>query len=495
MMSPYVILLGILGYFAMLLLVARITSKNANSSSYFLGDKQSIWWMVALGMLSDSMSGVSFISVPGAVSVTQWHYFQLVIGYFLGYLVIAYVLLPLYYRYELTSIYGYLDTRFHETAQKTGAFFFLVSRLLGSAGRLFLSVMILQLFLFDAWNIPFWLSVVIVISLILMYTLKGGIRTLVFTDAIQSVFLLGGLCISIYAMLHSPSLKSNSMLEIFERSSYTQIVNTDWLSQTFWIKHVIGGMFVCIAMTGLDQNMMQKNLSLRTLKEAQKNMISTAFVVVLVNAVFLSLGVVMLDYLKHTPEMYGTLSGKTDLFFPKIAFHLGGVAGIAFVLGLAAATFSSADSVLTTLTTSTYFDMLKIDQKKWDQGKKDKLRYLLHALFAVLLLVAILLFNVYAEGAVIDIVLGLANYTYGPLIGLFALGIFTKLKPQPGSVILVSVLVPLFCWYLGKNAYVSDLIGIAPLRWNYQFGYELILINGFLSFLGYAVLSKITKRF
>jgi Na+/proline symporter len=494
-MSPSVILIGLSLYFAMLLGVARVTSKNAGSNSYFLGDKQSIWWMVALGMLSDSMSGVSFISVPGAVSTTHWHYFQLVIGYFFGYLTIAFILLPLYYKFELTSIYGYLNSRFNETAQKTGAMFFVISRLLGSAGRLFLAVMILQIFLFDALGIPFWASVLLIIFMILWYTLKGGIKTLVFTDALQSLFLLGGLCFSIYAMLNASSLSAFSLGEIFERSVHTEIFNTDILSSTFWGKHVLGGMFVCIAMTGLDQNMMQKNLSLRTLKEAQKNMLATAFVVVLVNMVFLSLGVVMIEYLQQTPELGAVLQGKTDLFFPKIAFYIGGAAGMAFILGLAAATFSSADSVLTTLTTSTYFDLFQIEKRGWNEMKSQRFRKVLHGSFAVLLFVSILAFNEFAEGPIIDIVLGLANYTYGPLIGLFALGIFTNYKPNTLTLILVSVVVPLCCWFLGKNDYVSSLIGIAPLEWSYQFGYELIVLNGLLSFLGYAFGSEISKRF
>lgn len=489
-MTPEWILVGITAYFLMLLIIGRITSKNADNASYFLGNKQSIWWMVALGMLSDSMSGVSFISVPGAVSVSHWHYFQLVIGYFFGYLVIAFVLLPLYYRYELTSIYSYLESRFNPVAQKTGAFFFIISRLLGSAGRLFLAVLILQVFLFDFWHVPFAVSVSLIIALILLYTLKGGIRTLVFTDAIQSVFLIGGLVIALYSMLNAPSLRHFSLGEIFERSLHTEILNWNVLSSAFWGKHFIGGMFICIAMTGLDQNMMQKNLSLRTLRDAQKNMIATAFVVVLVNVVFLSLGVVMVEYLKETPSMNSLLSGKSDLFFPSIAFQLGGVAGMAFVLGLAAATFSSADSVLTTLTTSTYIDLLGVNKQTWTDKKKLQVRRLLHGIYAILLLLAILGFNEYAEGAIIDVVLGLANYTYGPLIGLFALGIYTKRRPSAAGILLVSLIVPLFCWYLGKNAYVSDLLGIAHLNWEYSFGYELILLNGALSFLGFYAFSK-----
>jgi Na+/proline symporter len=341
--------------------------------------------------------------------------------------------------------------------------------------------------------VPFAASVSIIIVLILLYTLKGGIRTLVFTDAIQSVFLIGGLVIALYSMLQAPALSRISLGEIFERSLHTEILNTDVMSGTFGGKHLIGGMFICIAMTGLDQNMMQKNLSLRTLKDAQKNMIATAFVVVLVNAVFLSLGVVMIEFLRETPEMASVLNGKSDLFFPSIAFHLGGVAGMAFVLGLAAATFSSADSVLTTLTTSTYIDLLGVNKRTWTDKKKLQVRNLLHGSFAVLLLVAILGFNAFAEGAIIDVVLGLANYTYGPLIGLFALGIYTKRVPSAFGIVLISVLVPLLCWYLGKNVYVSELMGLPSLGWSYTFGFELIVLNGLLSFLGFYAFSKSPK--
>lgn len=495
-MSPIVIFGGILSYFMMLLVVGYITGRKADSNGYFLGNKQSIWWLVALGMLSDSMSGVSFISVPGAVGVAQLHYFQIVIGYVLGYMVIAYVLLPLYYRHQLTSIYGYLEHRFNPVSQKTGAIVFIVSRLLGSAGRLFLAVVILQKFLFEPWGIGFPISVAMIILLILLYTIKGGIRTLVFTDAIQSVFLIGGLVIAVTAMVYSPELADFSFAEVVRSAGRTEVFNLNFNSSSFFGKHLIGGMFICIAMTGLDQNMMQKNLSIRTLKEAQWNMIMTSIIVVLVNVVFLSLGLVMIAYLQEKGVIVNGVSKlASDLYFPTIALkYIGGVAGMAFVLGLAAATFSSADSVLTTLTTSTYFDVLRLHEKKFSQHELRNRRIILHSIFAILLLISILGFNQFSEGPVIDVVLGLANYTYGPLIGLFALGVFTSKKPTGLRVVLVSIVAPLLCWGIGQYAYVLETLGFDTAGFTYQFGYELILVNGLVSFLGLYLGSKISKR-
>jgi SSS family transporter len=491
-MTPALILIGLSSYFLILLTIGYFTGKKATDDSYFLGNRQSLWWMVALGMLSDSMSGVSFISVPGAVFKSNFYYMQVVFGYFVGYLAIAYWLLPLYYRHNLTSIYTYLDQRFGVVEQKTGSFFFVVSRLLGAAGRLFLTAIVFQKFLFDPLGVPFFVTVAVIILLILAYTFKGGIKTLVLTDAIQSTFLIGGLLFTVVALLRSDVLSSVGFMEILNKSNHVSILNTDFYSNSFFWKHFLGGAFMCIAMTGLDQNMMQKNLSCKSLKEAQKNMISTAFIVVMVNVVFLSLGAVMIEFFTKL----GSFPEQTDQFFPSIALqHLGPAAGMAFVLGLSAATFSSADSVLTTLTTSTYFDLLGLDRNNnLSSAKKLLYRRVLHGMFALLLLLAIMGFYKYSSGALIDVVLGLANYTYGPLLGLFALGIFTQTKTNPMGVLIVSLAVPLLCWYLGNNSFVSNLIGLNPLNLKYQFGFELLILNGLLSYLGYYFTSKIPQR-
>lgn len=495
-MTPTLIFTGLISYFLILLTIGFITGRKANSSSYFLGNKESLWWMVALGMLSDSMSGVSFIGVPGAVKTNNFYYMQVVMGYFVGYLVIAYVLLPLYYKHNVTSIYTYLYQRFGIIHQRTGAFFFIVSRLLGSAGRLYLTADILQTFLFNAWGVPFVFTVTFIIILILAYTIKGGIRTLVFTDALQSVFLIGGLVVCISTILFGLNTQEG-YFSILEQSPYVSFFNWDVWSPTFFGKQFIGGMFICIAMTGLDQNMMQKNLSCKTPQESQKNMITTAFVVLLVNFLFVNLGVFMIEYLKQVnPAMLTDPSVKTDMYFPIIALqYLGPFAGMAFVLGLSAATFSSADSVLTTLTTSTYFDLLGINAKdSWSDTKKQKVRNQLHILFAFLLLLSILGFYEFSNGAIIDVVLSLANYTYGPLLGLFALGIFTKFKPDGLGIVWVSLIAPILCWILAKNQFITQSLGWDSWNWKYQFGFELILLNGMFSFIGYWLVLKVTKR-
>ena len=499
-MTPTLIFTGLIGYFFVLLIIGFITGRNANENSYFLGNKQSIWWLVAIGMLSDSMSGVSFISVPGNVLKSNFYYMQVVIGYVIGYLIIAYILLPLYYKQNLTSIYSYLNNRFGSIHQKTGAIFFVLSRLSGSAARLFLTAVILQKFLFSQWNIPFVVTVALIILLILLYTIKGGIRTLVFTDALQSVFLVGGLLVCIVIMIaKTPSISQTGALNVVLNSDYSSLFNLNFWSKTYFVKHILSGAFLCIAMTGLDQNMMQKNLSCKSLKEAQKNMVTTAVVVFFVNILFLSLGIFMIEFLKSSdPAMLGIGSSvkvDTDMFFPHIALNLlGPIAGMAFVLGLSAATFSSADSVLTTLTTSSYIDILGLDQREdLSAAQKQKRRMFLHVGFAFLLLVTILLFYYFSKSTVIDLVLEIATYTYGPLLGLFALGIFTQAKPRGWGVFIISLLVPSLCFVFVKflmpmiNDYFVER-QIFPE--NYQIGFELLLFNGLFSFVGYWLLGK-----
>ena len=487
-MSPLLIFIGLASYFFVLLAIGYFTGRNATEDGYFLGNKQSIWWLVAIGMLSDSMSGVSFISVPGNVLKNNFYYLQVVIGYVIGYLVIAYILLPLYYKQNLTSIYSYLNNRFGGIHQKTGALFFVLSRLTGSAGRLFLTAVILQKFLFSQWNVPFAVTVAIIIILILTYTIKGGIKTLVFTDALQSLFLVGGLLVCIIIMVvQTPSVVHQGAVSVVLESDYSAIFNFDFWSKSFFLKHIIGGAFLCIAMTGLDQNMMQKNLSCKSLNEAQKNMLTTAAVVLFVNLLFLSLGIFMIEFLKNAdpklldPSQYADHKVLTDMFFPHIALNLlGPVAGMAFVLGLSAATFSSADSVLTTLTTSMYIDVLGLESRAdLSVEQKHKRRVILHIAFSVLLLLTILVFYQFAKTTVINLILDITTYTYGPLLGLFALGIFTKSQPKGWGILVISLLVPSVCYYL-VNYQMNAM--------KYQIGYELLLINGALSFLGYWIL-------
>lgn len=487
-MQPWTIITVIGLYFLLLLYIGWVTGKEANKEAYFLGNRQSIWWLVAFGMLSDSMSGVSFISVPGDVHKTNFFYMQTVLGYLLGYVAIAFVLLPLYYKLQLTSIYSYLGSRFGISLQKTGAAYFVLSRLIGSAGRLFLTAAILQTYLFQAWGFPFWASVSIIILLILAYTIKGGIKTLVFTDAIQSAFLLAGLILCVGSILHA--LPGESAINLIVDSPLNQWFNWNVNDKTYFWKHFLGGAFICITMTGLDQNMMQKNLSCRSLKDAQKNILSYGAVVFLVNVVFLSLGILMFKYMEtfniSAPLKNGQIN--TDGIFPMLALqYLGTGAGLAFILGLAAATFSSADSVLTTLTTSTYIDFLHLDKHpEMSDERKKKMRNYLHAGFAVLLLFTILLFKEFNSDSLITTVLKLAGFTYGPLLGLFAFGILTNRKVDRIWSVVVCIVAPIITFLISM---------ISPESLNgYQFGFELLIINGLITFIGLMVISIFNKN-
>lgn len=488
MIQPWMILLTVGLYFLSLLFLGWITGKKADSESYFTGNRQSIWWLVAIGMLSDSMSGVSFISVPGDVFNTRFYYMQLVFGYVVGYVVIAFVLLPLYYKNNLTSVYGYLKTRFGSGFEKIGAGYFVLSRLLGSAGRLFLTAAVFQTFLFDSLGIPFWISVSLIIALILAYTIKGGIRTLVFTDAFQSIVLLSGLLTTIVLLLNE--LPASGIFQQVFSVPVHHWIDTNPMNKTFFWKHFLGGAAVCIAMTGLDQNMMQKNLSCKSLKEAKMNMLSTGLLVLLVNVFFVSLGAILIEYMHVKGIGMPQFNGKvyTDGFFPLIAFKYIGIAGgLAFILGLAAATFSSADSVLTTLTTSMYIDFLGADSNKsLNQVKKNRIKNGLHITFALLLLFCILLFRELNNQALITTIFDIAGITYGPLLGLFAFGIISKRSVSFGVAIFVCVMAPVLTWILKFQ--------IVSLASSYKMGFEALLVNGLLTYLGLFLGSLLNKK-
>lgn len=472
-MTPILIISCIAIYFSILLLISWYTSRNANQQSYFIGNRQSAWYLVAFGLIGDSLSGVTFVSVPGAVYNQQFGYMQLVLGYLLGYLVIAKVLLPLYYRLELTSIYSYLGTRFGSNSQKTGSFFFLLSRLIGAAFRLYISATVLQLFIFDAWGIPFWLTVSVVIALILLYTYRGGIKTLVWTDTLQSGFLLLGVILSIVAIANALDLNFMGIVQTVKESPYSQVFFWDWQPKSNFFKQFFSGAFIAIVMTGLDQNMMQKNLSCKSLGEAQKNIYWFSFVLIFVNLFFVSLGALLYAY---AAKMGIELPTKTDQLFPLLALnHLGVFAAIVFVLGITAATFSSADSVLTTLTTSFCIDFLG-QNPDIENTKSKNTRHLVHVAFAILLLIVIIIFQKINNDAVINSVFTAAGYTYGPLLGLFGLGLFTKISVKDPWVPVICVISPIVVWILDKNS-VNWLGG-------YKFGFELLMLNGLITFIG-----------
>lgn len=473
-MSPYIIIASVAGYFGILLLIAWYTSRNANNESYFIGNKVSPWYAVAFGMIGDSLSGVTFISVPGAVGSSQFSYMQIVFGYLFGYLIIANVLLPLYYKLNLVSIYSYLRGRFGIASQRTGSFFFLLSRILGAAGRLYLAAAVIQLFVFDSLGIPFWISVSFIIILILIYTFKGGIKTLVWTDTFQSSLLLAGVILSIFAISSQLDLSFGDMVSSVYNSEYSRTFFWDWLPKNNFFKQFFGGMFIAVAMTGLDQNMMQKNLSCKSLPDAQKNIYWFSVIVVIVNVFFLALGVLLYQF-AQTKGI--AIPGQTDNLFPTLALqHLGVFAGLAFIVGLTAATFSSADSVLTTLTTSFYVDILGLDESTKAEKEKTKLRYVIHIAFAIILLLVILLFRLLNNDAIIFTILKIAAYTYGPLLGLFAFGLFNKRFVMDKFVPVIAILSPIICYVIDTNS----------VKWlgGYQFGNELLILNGAITFLG-----------
>jgi len=486
-MSATSILICIALYFAGLLFIAWLTGRKSTAASYFIGNKASPWYAVAFGMLGDSLSGVTYISVPGAVTNSQFSYFQLVMGYFVGYIIISRILLPMYYRMNLISIYTYLETRFGRITQKTGAFFFLLSRTLGAAARLYLAAGVIQFFVFDRleMKVPFALSVSIIIGLMLLYTYKGGIKTLVWTDTFQSLFLVLGVVLSIAAIISSTSWSLGETVTKLYNSDYSKVFFWDWHKTSFFGKQFLGGVFIAVAMTGLDQNMMQKNLSCRSLGEAQKNIFWFSVVMVIVNLFFLSLGALLYMYQQEMNiPLPLNADGKiiSDRVFPNLALnHLGTFASLVFITGLTAATFSSADSVLTTLTTSTYIDVFELDKKTLiGEKRRTYYRRVIHVSFAVLLLFCILLFKAFSEEAVITIILITAGYTYGPLLGLFAFGMFNK-REVPDKII------PLLCLVSPGLTYLLVLL---LKQVNYDTGNELILMNGGITFLGLLAVSK-----
>ncbi|WP_420579692.1 sodium:solute symporter [Reichenbachiella sp.] len=475
-MSPLLVFSVIAGYFILLMTIAHFTSKNSDAESFFTANRQSPWYLVAFGMIGASLSGVTFISVPGEVGNSHWAYFQMVLGYLLGYLVIASVLLPLYYKMNLVSIYQYLDSRFGKNAYKTGAFFFLISRVIGASFRLFLVATVLQIAFFDAFNIPFSVSVFVTISLIWLYTFKGGIKTIVWTDTLQTLFMLLAVGISISIIGSQLNLSFDRLIQVVQTSELSDTFIWDWQAPRNFFKQFIAGAFIAIVMTGLDQDMMQKNLTCRSLGDAQKNVFWFSIVLIFANLLFLSLGVLLYHFVEVNQI---DLTNTTDALFPYLAMnHFGILGGIVFLLGITAAAYSSADSALTALTTSFYIDFLDKDPSQND-GKK---RMMVHFGFSILIFFVILIFQAINNDSVINSVLTAAGYTYGPLLGLYAFGLFTKQKVKDHWIPLVCILAPILTYMINENS--EDLLG------GYKFGFELLLLNGLLTFLGLVALIK-----
>jgi solute:Na+ symporter, SSS family len=479
-MSPLLILGIFIIYTILLFAVTWFTSRKADSNSFFLGNKVSPWFVVAYGMIGASLSGVTFMSVPGWVKETQFSYMVVVLGYLFGYFVIALVLLPLYYRLKLTSIYSYLEQRFGFWSYKTGAGFFILSRTLGASLRMFLVINVLQVFVFDAWHIPFWVNVLIFITLIILYTLKGGIRTIVWTDMLQTTFMLLAVILSIVYISRELGKPILSLIPAIKAEGFTKIFITDWHHERFFVKQFLSGIFITITMTGLDQEMMQKNLSCKNIKEAQKNMFTFSGILVFVNLMFLFLGAILMIY----AQSKSVAVSSTDELFPAIALrYLSPVAGIVFLIGLISAAFPSADGALTSLTTSFSIDFLGLDKMKGiTEQRRTRIRYFVHISIAIIFFACILLFRALNDRAVIDKLFTIAGYTYGPLLGLYSFGLFTRRSVNDRITPVIAILSPVICYILSR--YSVELFN------GYKFGFELLLLNGFLTFTGLWIFSR-----
>lgn len=471
-MSTTLLLAVIIGYFILLLIIAQWTGKNATSDSFFTGNRNSPWYVVAFGMIGASLSGVTFISVPGEVGNTAWGYFQMVLGYQVGYWVIAMVLLPLYYRLGLVSIYSYLKDRFGQASYKTGSAFFLLSQLIGASFRLFLVAGVLQLAVFNSLSIPFWVSVLITIALIWLYTFKAGIKTVVWTDTLQTFFMLAAVVFTLFIVAGKLDLGFFEIIETVAAHPFAKIVDTDWRSGQFFAKQFLSGAFIAIVMTGLDQNMMQKNLTCRNLRDAQKNIAWFSPSLIPVNLLFLALGVLLYVYAEQSGI---SLPSRTDELFPFLALnHFGTLTAIFFLLGITAAAYSSADSSLTSLTTAFCIDFLNVDIVKQAETKRTKL--LVHIGFSFTMFAVIMLFYSLNDSSVISAIFKAAGYTYGPLLGLFTFGLLTSYKINDRWAPLICISSPIICYIISTNS----------VAWfnGYQFGYELLLLNGTLTTVG-----------
>lgn len=472
-MSPTLVIALIGGYFLMLIVIARLTSRGANTQTFFTANRQSPWYLVAFGMIGASLSGVTFISVPGEVGNSFFSYFQVVIGYLLGYFVIGAVLMPLYYRLNLVSIYGYLEQRFGFWSYKTGSGFFLLSRVVGASFRLFLVAIVLQTALFDAFGVPFWVSVMVTILLIWVYTFKGGIKTIVWTDTLQTLFMLTAVTVTIFIIMREMDWSLGEAISNIQESEMSKVFYWDWSSARFFPKQFISGALIAIVMTGLDQDMMQKNLTCRNLKEAQKNIFGFSVVLIFANLLFLGMGALLFMYANSKGI---EIPARTDTLYPLLALnHLGTFAGVVFLLGIIAAAYSSADSALTALTTAFCVDFLNFEKKEEEEKKKTRLK--VHIGFSVLLFLVILIFNAINDDSVINSIFKAAGYTYGPLLGLFSFGLLTKRSVIDKYVLPVCLAAPV----------LSYAIDMASGSW---FGFFILALNGALTFIGLFLISK-----
>lgn len=478
-MSPIILLSIIIVYFALLLWVAYRTGKGSDNDSFFIGNRKSNWMLVAFGMIGTSLSGVTFVSVPGAVGNDKFAYLQITLGYLIGYIVIAYVLLPLYYRLKLTSIYGYLQQRMGQLSYKSGAWIFIVSRLVGATARLYLVVNILQVSILDSLGVPFIVTTLIILAMIILYTYEGGVKTIVWTDTLQTSCMLLGLIICTIYMLNHLGLNVGESLTAMNEKGYTKIFDFDPNQKSFFLKQILAGAFITITMTGIDQEMMQKSLSVTKLKDSQKNMVTLGFILLGVISLFLYMGGLL--------HLYGAQENVTsagDQLFPDVALnHMPPFISIIFIIALISALFPSADGAMTALTSSLCIDVFGMKEKKdWDDKKKEKFRKNIHLLVALSFLIMVIIFKIINDNSMIGLILKLAGFTYGPLLGLFAFGIFTKYKVKDKLVPFICIAAPVISFFIDK--YQETIFG------EFKIGLELLIINGLLTFLGLWLIRK-----
>ena len=472
-MSSILLVSVIVAYFILLFIISYLTGKNDSNETFFLGNRNSPWYIIAYGMIGTTLSGITFISVPGWVEASQFSYLQMVFGFFVGYIVVARVLLPLYYRLELTSIYTYLRDRFGYYSYKTGSSFFLLSRTIGASFRLFLIASVLQFAVFDSWNVPFYITVIITISLIWLYTYRSGMKTIIWTDTLQTTFMLATVFIISYTLIDRLNIEFSGIFDLINKSDYSKVFFfDDWSDKKYFFKQFFSGVFMAIVMTGLDQDQMQKNLSCKNIKDAQKNMLVFSSILIFVDLIFLCLGALLYIY---SDTFSLLIPNNADMLFPSIALNSGlpSYVGILFIVGIIAAAYSSADSALTSLTTSFCVDILEFE--KQEPRQQVKTRKNIHLLMSIILLCVILFFNMINNQSVIKSLFTVAGYTYGPLLGMYAFGLFTKIEVNDKWVPLVAILSPLFCFVI---------------QLYFSFGFELLILNGLITFVGLLIISK-----
>lgn len=476
-------------YTILILLIAHITSKKSTNEAFFNGNRKSPWFVVAYGMIGASLSGVTFMSVPGGVYTGHFTYLGIVFGYVIGYAVIAWILLPLYYKLKLTSIYSYLEMRFGQNSEKTGAAFFIISRLIGSALRMYLVVFVLYEFVFKTFGIPFFVPAIIFVALILIYTFKGGIKTVVWTDTLQTTFLILAAVLTVVFLLKKLDMSIFEVLSLSAEKGITKVFETDWTNNKFFVKQILSGAFITITMTGLDQDMMQKNLTCKTLRDAQKNVMTSSLLFIIVNIIFLCLGATLIFYAQQPGFQLPVNENNVvinDMIFPSIAFSLSSLTSIFFIIGIIAAGYSSADGTLTALTTTFCFDFMHIDKNtKLTENEIANRRKIIHICFAVLYLLIIILFRPFHNDSLIDKLFDIAGYTYGPLLGLYSFGLFVKNRtPNDKLVPYIAVLSPVISYLL--NLYSEELF------FGYKFGFEILIVNGLITFMALLAISKKT---